>query len=110
MLLDDDVMAERETEPGAFARRLGGKERIKHLVLHLRRDAGAVVSDPDLHPVAEVLGRSRQSWFVAAISRLVLALGRCVEAIGDQIEQHPGDLLGEHVDLACRWVERAFQV
>ena len=28
MLLDDDVVAERQAEPGALARRLGGEERI----------------------------------------------------------------------------------
>ncbi len=57
VLLDDDVVAEREAETGAFAGRLGGEERIEDLVAHLGRDAGAVIADADLDPVAEALGR-----------------------------------------------------
>ena len=45
-------------EPGALASRLGGEERIEHLVLHLGRNAGAVVANPDFDAVAEVFGRS----------------------------------------------------
>src|SRR5829696_609437 len=52
MLLDDDIMAEREPETGSFSRRLCGEERIEHLVLNLGRNAGAVVANPDLDFVA----------------------------------------------------------
>ncbi len=56
MLLHDDVVAHRQAKPGALARRLGGEERIEHLLLHLGRNAGAVVADADFDVVAEVLG------------------------------------------------------
>src|SRR5215831_12655694 len=54
VLLDDDVVADREAETGALPAWLGGEERIEHLVFHLGRDAGAVVADPDFHTITEV--------------------------------------------------------
>src|SRR5208282_6436247 len=56
VLLDDDVVADRETEPGAFAGGLGGEERIEHFRLHLVRNAGPVAGagrtggNPDIRP------------------------------------------------------------
>ena len=55
MLLDDDIMADGQAKAGAFSGRLGREERIEHLLLHLGRDAGAVVANPDFHTVAKVL-------------------------------------------------------
>ena len=54
MLFHDDVMAHRQSKPGAFAGRLGRKERIEHLFLDLGRDAGAVVANADFDGVAEI--------------------------------------------------------
>jgi hypothetical protein len=58
MLLDDDIVTDGQTKPRALAGGLRRKERIKHLFLHLRRNARAVVADPDFDAVAEVLGRA----------------------------------------------------
>ena len=52
MLLDDDIVADGEAEPGALASRFGRKERVEDLVLHLRRDASAIVADTDLYAIA----------------------------------------------------------
>jgi hypothetical protein len=57
VLLDDDVMTDGQAQSGSFTGGLGCKERIEHLLLHLGRHAGAVVADPDLDAVAEILGR-----------------------------------------------------
>ena len=57
MLLDDDVVTDGQAKPGPFTGRLGREERVEHLFLHLRRDAGPVVPDPDFDPVAEAPGR-----------------------------------------------------
>ena len=44
MLLDDDVVTNGQAEPGPFTGRLGRKERVEQLFLHLRRDTSAVVA------------------------------------------------------------------
>src|SRR5665213_2955141 len=54
VLFHDDVVTHRQSEPGAFTRRLGRKERVEHLFLHLGRNAGAVVANPDFDMVTEV--------------------------------------------------------
>ena len=77
MLLDDDVMAERKAEPGALTGRLGREERIEHLLLHLGRNAGAVVADPDFDAVAEVLGRGgKRRLIIAAVVLRLCAWSR----------------------------------
>ncbi|MCY1241640.1 hypothetical protein D9M72_545520 [compost metagenome] len=60
MLLDDDVMAERQAEASPLASRLGCEERIEHLLPHLWRDSDAVVADSDLNAVSEVPGHRRE--------------------------------------------------
>ena len=57
MLLDDNVVAQRETKTRSFAGGLRRKEGIEHLFLHLGRNASAVVTDPDFYAVAEAFGR-----------------------------------------------------
>ena len=64
-----------------FSGRLGREERIEHLLLHLGRNASAIVADSDFHAVAEVLGRGCKRRLVVASIRFRFALGRCVEAI-----------------------------
>ena len=55
MLLDDDIVTDGQAKPGAFSGRLGGEERVEHLFLHLRRDAGSIVPNRYFNTVAEVL-------------------------------------------------------
>src|SRR5829696_5597905 len=97
MLLDDDIMAEREPEASSFSRRLCGEERIEHLVLNLGRNAGAVVANPDLDFVAKVPRRREKDGLIRG-TRGLLPLHRRVEAIRDQIEEHPGDLLRQQLN------------
>ena len=61
VLLDDDIVADGEAESGAFSGRFGRKERIKHLVLNVRRNTCSVIPDRDFHPVAKVFGRGTGS-------------------------------------------------
>ena len=100
MLLDDDVVTDGQAEPSPFTGRFGRKERVEQLFLHLRRDTGAVVAYPDFDPVAEVLGRRSKRRLVVASICLRFTLGRRIEAVGDQVEQRPRDLLREQIDLA----------
>ena len=53
--------------PGSFAGRLGREKWIEHLVLHVRRNAGAIVPDRYFDPVSEILGGGSQDWFVSVI-------------------------------------------
>src|ERR1700733_675293 len=57
MLLDDDVMADRQAKPSAFAGRFCREERVEHLFLHVGGYAGAIVADADFDTISEVLGR-----------------------------------------------------
>src|SRR5438477_9463073 len=60
VLLGDDVVADREPQPGTLAGRLGGEERLEQLVADLGRNAGAVVAHPNLDPFAVAARRHRQ--------------------------------------------------
>ena len=81
MLLDDDVVADGETEAGPFASGLRGEKWIEYLFLHLKRHTSAIVADPDFHPVTEVLGRGSERWLVVASICFGFTLRRRVEAI-----------------------------
>src|SRR5262249_45622335 len=109
MLLDDDVMADRQAQPCPFARRFGGEERVEHALPHLGWNAVAIVTNPDLDAVPEVFRRSRQRGFVATCSSLRLALISRIEPVGNQVEEYPRDLLWKEIGLACRRVERPLQ-
>ena len=74
-----------------------------------RRDAGAVVADLHLDAVAEVLGRGSERGFIIAPGCFGFTLRRRVEAVGDQVEQQPRNILREEIDLAGGWVKRPLQ-
>src|SRR5438094_9975671 len=50
-VLFDDLVDDRQTEPGPLSDGLGGEERIEDLRQHVSRDADAVVDDIDGDPV-----------------------------------------------------------
>src|SRR4029077_11265624 len=106
----DDVVTDREPKPGSLAGRLGRKEGIEHLIPDLGRNAGAVVANPDLYAVAEVPGGSRKSGLIAFAIILLFALGRRIEAVGNQVQECPCDLLWEYVDLAGGRIERPLYI
>ena len=59
MLLDDDVMADGKAKASALSSWFGSEEGVEHLFLHVRRDAGAVIANPDLNSITEILCRGR---------------------------------------------------
>ena len=75
MLLDDDVVTDREPKSRAFSSRFRREERIEHLLFDVGRDSGSVVANPDFDAVAEILGRCNQgrSWPSPFISALRFA-------------------------------------
>src|SRR5687767_5778233 len=99
MLLDDNVVAQREAEAGPLPGRLGGEKRVEHPIAHLRRNADSIVADPDLNAVAEVFRRSGKRWFVTGAGSLRFALCSCVKTVRDQVQEHPGNFLREEIDF-----------
>src|SRR5436190_4422528 len=108
MLFDDDIVAQREAKAGSLAGGFCRKKRIEHLFLHLERNAGAVVADSNFDAVTKIPGRGNDGGLVACTG-FRLALGRRVEAVRDQVKQHPRDLLREKHGLACGRIKGALQ-
>ena len=86
MLLDDDVVTDGQAQPSPFTGRLGRKEWVEQLLLHLRRDTGAIVAYPDFDAVTKVFSRCSQRRLVVASICFGFTLCRRLEAVGDQIE------------------------
>jgi hypothetical protein len=55
MLFDDDVVADGRAKSGALSSGFSREEGIEYLLLYVGRNAGAVIANPDLYAVAEVL-------------------------------------------------------
>ena len=81
MLLDDDVVTYGQAESGSFTGGFGREERIEHLLLHIGRDTGAVITNPDFDTVAKVLGRGSERWLAVASIQLGFALCGRLEAV-----------------------------
>ena len=81
VLLDDDVVTDGQPKAGAFSGRLCREERIEHLLLHIRRDASAIVPDRYFNTVPEAPGPGGKRWLVITAICFRFALGRRVEAI-----------------------------
>src|SRR5438045_9316980 len=70
MLLRHDVVADRQTEPGAFPGWLCREERLEQPGPAFRRDPGAVVTYPDLDLVPEIARHHLQHRPVAGFAGL----------------------------------------
>src|SRR5258708_16083074 len=99
MLLDDNVVAQRKAKTRSFASGLRRKEGIEHLFLYFGRNAGAAVTDSDLHAGAKVFGRGSKGGLITVAVGLAGTLRRRVEAVGNQIQNRPCKFLGKHVHL-----------
>src|SRR5262249_35302420 len=70
MLLDDDVVRDRESKSGTLAGRLCREEWVKHLLFHLSRNTGPIITDPDFDAVAEISGSGDENRLVVAALHL----------------------------------------
>src|SRR5690242_18283733 len=102
MLLGHDVVANREAEAGPFPGRLGREERLEQLVLDLRRNAGAVVTDADFHLVAEISRRDFQGRPEIRVPSLLLPLGGGIEAVAEKVQTDAGNVLRHQFDWGDR--------
>jgi hypothetical protein len=75
VLLDDDVVTNGQAKASTLSRRLRREKGIEHLLLYLGLNANAVVTNPDLYAVAEVLRRSSKSRRIAIATVLLFARG-----------------------------------
>src|SRR5581483_12440926 len=80
MLLRDDVVADRETKPGAFTRGLGRKERLEQAVAMFGRDADAVIAHANLDGVAQITRRHLENGTERAVA-VALALVGGIETV-----------------------------
>ena len=74
MLLNDDVMAEREARPIPSPAGLVVKKGLNILSLTSGGNPRTVIADADLHPVTEIFRRRRKLGHVAVVARLRFAL------------------------------------
>src|SRR5262245_53038934 len=105
MLLDYDVVTDREPEPGSFSGGLGCEERVEHLFFYFRWNTGAVIPNPNFHTIAKASCRGHQGWFIA----IAVSLGPTpccrIKAVRDQVQKHPRDILRKYVGLPSGRVE-----
>src|SRR5262245_25120444 len=105
MLLHDDVVTDGEPESGSFSGRLRCEERVEHLFFYFRWNTRAVIPNPDFHTIAKALGRGSKGWHVLAAIRFRLALDRRIEAVSDQVQERPRDVMREDISLPCRRIQ-----
>src|ERR1700750_1335203 len=98
VLLGDDVPADRETEPGAFAGWLGGEERLKQFVADLGGDADAVVANAGFDRVTKIVRRHTQCRAEVRLGPVTLTFGGGIEAVAEQVEEDAGYLLRRQFD------------
>src|SRR5262249_35567745 len=107
MLFDDDVVTDGEAKTGPFSGGFRCEEWIEHLLLHVRRNTSAVVPNSDLHTITKAFRRRSKSWLIAIATGLRFAFRRRIEAIQDQVQQSPGDVLRKDVGLAGSRIKRS---
>jgi hypothetical protein len=56
MSFGDDLITDRQSQPGAFADRFGGVERVKNVLPDRFANAYAIIGDRDLYPVVMMSG------------------------------------------------------
>src|SRR4029450_12947907 len=97
---DNDVVTDREPEPGSFSGRLRCEERVEHLLFHFRRNTGAVVPNLDFNTVPKAPCRSHKGWLIAFAISLRSPLCCRIKAVRDQVQKHPRDILRKYVSCS----------
>src|ERR1700680_2979525 len=94
---DKNLVTEQQAKPRPLAGRLGREEGLEQLLLVFRRNTDAVVAHPDLDGVPQIPGRDLEDWAHCAVSRTAALIGG-IEAIGDEVQEHAGDVLRHDFD------------
>ena len=98
MLLGDDLVADRQPEPGAYAGRLRGEERLEQFVLDVVGNADAVVAHPHLDGLAEIARGHCERGFERPVVCCPPALVRGVKSVAEQVEKHARHVLRHEFD------------
>src|SRR4029453_18907629 len=109
MLLDNDVVADREAKARPFPRRLGREKWVEDLVFYVWGDSGAIVSNPDLHTIAQTSGRGHKSWFIPINAGLRFSFRCRVKPVRNQVQKDPCNILWKDVGLASLRIKRSLQ-
>src|SRR3984957_2303697 len=110
VLLDDNVVAQREAKTGSFAGGLGRKERIEYLLPYLGKNTDTIVAHPDLDAVTETSGRDHQRRLVAVNPDFPPALHRRIGTIRNQIQKDARNLLRTQIDHSGRRIKGSLQL
>src|SRR5262249_29299073 len=81
MLLDNNVVTDRQTKTGALSGGFCREEGIEHLFLHLGRYAHAIVTNPDLYLISETSCCYGQFRFEVIVYRLPFAFRRRIKPV-----------------------------
>src|SRR6516162_2750028 len=108
VLLRYDLVADRQSKPGALAGRLGCEERLEQLVPVFQGNTDAIVTHPDLDAFAELAGRDLQGRAVSSVALAAPLVGG-IEAIAYAVEDHAGQLLRHDVNRCQIAVEVVLQ-
>ena len=98
VLLDNDVVAHRETKPGAFTGWLGREKRIENLFSQFGWYAGAIVANTNFNRTAYIFGGGTQHRPEIGLAYFFAARGCSIEAVGDNVQQGAGNFLREQLD------------
>jgi hypothetical protein len=99
MLLDDDIVSDGKAKASAFPGRLGREEGIEHLFPYFRRNAGAVVPNPDLYAVADARTRAEIAELTDTLRDnlgKIVQHGKRADAIVKNMLLHSREGSGEH--------------
>src|SRR5579872_1223941 len=100
-----DIIADGEAEPGTLAGRLGREERREQLGADPVGNAYAVIAHADLDRLAEVSRRNLEGRLEFRLGAVALALVGGIEAVADEVEEDPRQILRRRRNHAHRGIE-----
>jgi hypothetical protein len=107
--LGEDVPADRQSEAGALAGRLGREKRLEQFVPEFGRDPGAVVAHPDFDFAAKIACRDLQHR-TEGVARLAPSLVGGIKSIAEQVQEDPRHVLRHQLDRSDLGIKLALQV
>ena len=109
MRFRDNIVSDRQPEPGALTRRLGGEKRLKQLVHDTRRNAGAIVAHADFHGASNLARRDRQRRLKAGVRGAACSLTGGIKSVAEQVQEGARHVLRVHLDRGHAFAEVPFQ-